>query len=193
MKHIKLLREHFAKMPVFTMRDVKLLLGRKASGKYVDLLLHNLVESGELNRISKGVYTFRTETQLVGFAFQPFYYGLQDALSLHNLWEQETTPVVITPRRVRKGMRNFLGSNYLVRTINRNMFFGFKLLKYFDLWIPVSTPEKTLIDFVYFREPLTKEALQELKKKINKKTFKEFLKRTPKHTKEKIKTLLKQK
>lgn len=191
MKHIKLLREHFAEIPVFTTRDAKLLLGKKTSKKYVDLLLHNLVSRGDLNRITKGVHTFRKETQLVGFAFQPFYYGLQDALSLRNLWEQETNPVVITARRADPGTRRFLDNNYLVRRIRRNMFFGFENIKYFDLWIPVSTPEKTLIDFVYFREPLSKEALKELKKKINEKTLRDLLKRTPKHTREKVELLLK--
>ncbi len=191
MKHVKLLRAQFGKKLVFTARDVKMLLGKKTSSKYLNLLLHNLVKSGELNRISKGTYTFRSEVQLVGFAFQPFYYGLQDALSLRNLWEQETNAVVITPRRVRKGIRTFLGSNYLVRTIDRKMFFGFELAKYFDIWIPVSTPEKTLIDFVYFREPLSKDALKELKKKINEKILKEFLKRTSKRTRETVLKLLK--
>lgn len=190
MKHIKPLREHFRKMPIFTATDAKLFLGKKTTKKYVDLLLHNLVKSGELNRISKGTYSFRTEAQLVGFAFQPFYYGLQDALSLRNLWEQETNPIVITARRADPGTRKFLDNNYLVRRIRRDMFFGFENIKYFDLWIPVSTPEKTLIDFVYFREPLAKEALKELSKKINEKTLKEFLKRIPKRIREKVLKLL---
>ena len=47
------------------------------------------------------------------------------------------------------------------------MFFGFQPLKFYDAWLPVSTPEKTLIDFVYFRQPLPKEALEELLKKID--------------------------
>ncbi len=191
MKHVKLIREHFVKVPVFSTRDVKLLLGKKASAKYLDLLLHNLVKSGELNRISKGFYTFESDAQLVGFAFQPFYYGLQDALSLHNLWEQETNPIVITPRRVDPGTREFLGNNYLLRRINRDMFFGFEMVRYFNFWIPVSTPEKTLIDLVYFKEQISKEVLKELKKHIDEKKMAEFLKRTPKHTRKKVQALLK--
>ncbi len=191
MKHIELVRTHFKKTPVFTLRDVAIFIGKKASRNYLQVLLHNLVKSGELKRIAKGHYTFHEEMQVVGFAFQPFYYGLQDALSLLNLWEQETNPIVITPRKVRKGLRTFLGNNYLVRTIDRNMFFGFEMAKYFDFWIPVSTPEKTLIDFVYFKEPLSRGVLKELKKNVDKKKLNEFLKRTSPYTRKKVEALLK--
>ena len=63
----------------------------------------------------------------------------------------------------------------------------FETLKYYDLYIPVSTPEKILIDFIYFKEPLTKETMKELKKHINKKTLDSYLK------KEKLPSALKQK
>ena len=177
-------------MPVFTMRDAKLFLG-KTSHNYLYLLIHNLLKTGELKRITKGVYTFHEEAQLVGFAFEPFYYGLQDALSLHNLWEQETNPIVITTRNIRSGTRNFEGSNYIVRHVNRKIFYGFDIIKYFNYWIPVSTIEKTLIDFVYYREPLSKETVNEIKRKINHEKLNEYLKRTPAKIREKVLKLLK--
>jgi hypothetical protein len=56
-----------------------------------------LLRSGRIYKITRGSYTFYDEVQYAGFAFQPFYYGLEDALSLLGLWKQETNPVIITP------------------------------------------------------------------------------------------------
>ncbi|PIN82780.1 hypothetical protein COV61_04960 [Candidatus Micrarchaeota archaeon CG11_big_fil_rev_8_21_14_0_20_47_5] len=181
MKYLKEFRERFAKREVFTSRDVKMYLGEMgASDEYVNLLLHNLVKRGEIKRIKKGAYTFSDEITCVGFAYSPFYYGLQDALSVHNLWEQEANPIVITPRRVRQGMRSFEGRNYLVRRIERKMFFGFGQKKCSGRVLPVSDMEKTLIDFFYFRERLSGEVVKEMKGKVKRKVLEEYLKRCPK-------------
>ncbi|MEW6528455.1 MAG: type IV toxin-antitoxin system AbiEi family antitoxin domain-containing protein [Candidatus Micrarchaeota archaeon] len=180
MKYIAKVREHFRRVPVFTISDLKVLFRKIGISKsYLRLLIHNLLAKGEIKKISRGIYSFRSETEVVGFGFRPFYYGLQDALSLHNLWEQETNPVVITPRKVRSGIRNFEGANYVIRRIKREMFFGFTLIKYSDFWIPVSNIEKTVIDFVYFRQQLNIEVLKEIRKKLDWKTLKSYLKRCP--------------
>lgn len=187
MKYIAGVRDHFRKVPAFSLSDLKVFLGKKGiSTAYLRLLVHNLLAKGELKRISRGVYSFSSETQIVGFGFKPFYYGLQDALSLHNLWEQETNPVVITPRKVRSGVRKFDGSNYVVKRISRKMFFGFETVKYAGFWVPVSGFEKTLIDFVYFRQPLSKDVSKELWKRVNRKKLREYLKQCPKWVKQNL-------
>jgi len=181
MRYIKELREHFKNRVVFTISDLKIFLKPKGISRgYLHLLLHNLISKGEIKRITKGVYTFRDEIEVVGFASEPFYYGLQEALSLKNLWEQETNPVVITPRKVRSGIKNFEGKNYVVKRINRKMFFGFEWFKYEDFWIPVSDAEKTLIDFIYFKESLDMETLKEIKRRLDEKRLRAYLKRSPK-------------
>lgn len=193
MKYAKEFRQHFAKAQAFTARDARIFLrGKGASSQYSKLFLHNLVRRGELHSITKGVYTFHEEMQAVGMAYAPYYYGLQDALSLQGVWEQETNPVLITPRKVRPGMRTFLGNNYLVRRIARKMFFGFTAVKYGEFWINVSDPEKTLVDFCYFMAPLSKEALEELKGKIDRKKLAQYLKRTPGQTKKRVEKMLAQ-
>ncbi|HIH22497.1 TPA: hypothetical protein HA238_02110 [Candidatus Micrarchaeota archaeon] len=167
---------HFGNLPAFTITDLRVFL-KGIKPRYLNLLIHNLRSKHGLRRIVKGVYTFKEEMQVVGFGFRPFYYGLQDALSLRGLWEQETNPVVITPRKMRSGMRHFIGGNYLVRHISRRMFFGFEMIKYYDFWIPVSDNEKTLIDLIYFKEPVPGELFQN----INKKKLRIYLKRCPGH------------
>jgi len=181
MKYAGEFREHFGKRKIFTSRDVSLYFAKLGiSNGYRDVLLHNLAKKGELKKIKKGTYTFSSEITCAGFAYSPFYYGLQDALSMHNLWEQETNPIVITPQRARQGMRSFEGNNYLVRRISRSMFFGFSQVKYGGSFVPVSDVEKTLIDFFYFKEPLSKEALMEIKARMDKKVLEDYLKRCPK-------------
>lgn len=191
MKYVRELREHFREAPAFTLLDLKVFLKAKGiSEGYLHVLVHNLLARGELKRIARGVFTFRDDAQVAGFGFTPFYYGLQDALSLRNLWEQESNPVVITPRKVRGGVREFLGRNYLVRRISPAMFFGFEMLRYADFWIPVSDAEKTLIDFAYFKEPLSGEALEGLRKRIDRKKLADYLKRCPRRVKTRMQKLL---
>jgi len=191
MKYINSAREHFKEKPVFSITDLRIFLSKKGISKnYSKLLIHNLIEKKQVFRLTKGFYSFQKELSVSGFAFSPFYYGLQEALSLRNLWEQETIPVIITPKKIRPGLRKIMDSNVLIRRINRKMFFGFESIKHFGLWIPVSNPEKTLIDFVYFNEPLSEETLKELKKKINRKKLSEYLKKCPENTAKKVKKLL---
>lgn len=192
MKHVGLVRKWLKRQPVFSIKDLRVLLAKNRISKpYSNLLVHNMLKSGELHRIAKGVYSFQSDAMVSGFAFSPFYYGLQEALSLRNLWEQETNPVIITPKKIRPGLRQIMGSNVLVRRISRKMFFGFDLVKYYDFWLPVSDAEKTLIDFVYFKEHLPKEALEELAAKINKKKLGQYLKKCNSKTSDKVKKLIK--
>ncbi len=192
MKYMRDFIGEFTERKTFTLRDVRIYLSdKKISKDYLRVFIHNLLKKGKIKRITKGVYTFMDEVEVVGFAFSPFYYGLQEALSLRNLWEQETNPIVITPRKVRSGLRVFQGRNFLVKKINRKMFFGFEMIKYYDFWIPVSDIEKTLIDFVYFRQPLSKEVVTEMKKKIRPKIMKQYLVRCPKYLSKRVKNLLK--
>lgn len=190
MKYVKAFREHFGAFPVFTMRDVRVFFGTSLGSAYSNLLLHNFLKRGELHRVAKGVYTFCEEMQVVGSAFQPYYYGLQDALSLHDLWEQETNPVVVTPRNVRSGIRVFLGNNYLVKRISRRMFFGFSSFRYHDSWINLSDLEKTLIDFVYFKQPISEDVLGELKPRLDRKKLSSYLKICPAWVGKRVNTLL---
>ena len=191
MKYASGIRSRFRDAPAFTVRDLKVFLeGKKIGEAYLHLLVHNMLASGELKRITRGVYTFRDDVQVAGFGFTPFYYGLQDALSLHGFWEQEANPVIITPRRVRQGVREFNGRNFVLRRIERKMFFGFSMQRSSGLWIPVSDPEKTLIDFAYYREPLGKDALAALSEKIDRKRLAAYLARSPARVRRRVRGML---
>jgi len=191
MKYMQKLETAFKDKPVFTLKELKMVFSKISRG-YSKLLIHNLLKKKKIKRITAGKYTFKDDVEVVGFAFQPFYYGLQEALSLRNMWEQETNPIVITATKVRNGIRTFDGRNYLVKKISRNKFFGIEMIKYYDFWIPVSDIEKTLIDFAYFRQRIPVEAVKEMKKMIKKEVLEEYLKRYPKRVSVTVKRILKE-
>ena len=183
--------EAFSRVPSFNSIELDLLLSSSdTSANYRKLLVHNLIGTGRLRRISKGIYTFLDDVEVVCFAYRPSYYGLQEALSLLDLWEQETNPVVITPLHVLQGIRTFDGRNYLVRRINRRMFFGVDLIRYPDFWVPVSDIEKTLIDFVYFGEFLPEDTLMRIRRNINREKLGRYLAISPAFVRTGVKRLL---
>ena len=194
MKFMKQLTENFSKKPAILIDEVKLFLDRRnASEGYYKLLIHNLLKSNRIYKITRGAYTFHDEVQYSGFAFHPFYYGLEDALTLRGLWEQETNPVVITPRKVRNGVRQFDSRNYVVRNIKRNMFFDYSLLQYGQFYIPVSDIEKTLIDLVYFDIRVPDETLVNVIKKLNRDIFNTYLTEIPENLSKRLRKVVSKK
>ena len=178
MKYMTEFKENFSSKPAFSSYEVKNFFSfREGPDGYYKTILNNLVRSGRIFRITRGHYTFYNEVQFTGFAFKPFYYGLQDALSLTNIWEQETNPVIITPRKVRSGTRIFEGRNYLIRWIDRKMFFGYSLLSYGDFFIPVSDVEKTIIDIVYYHEFVPEDIKEVLMERVRENILQEYLSR----------------
>ena len=163
--------------PVFSIRDIRIILSSQGAGAgYAYTLLHNMAARKEITRITRGIYTFHSDVRVVGFAFAPFYYGLEDALSIKGMWEQGANPVIITHRKTRIGTRAFLQRNYVIHRIDLKHFFGFELVKYGDLWIPVSDAEKTIIDFVYFNHYLRPDILNKLKRDADVGKIKRYLK-----------------
>jgi len=51
-------------------------------------------------------------------------------------------------------------------------------VKYGGRDVPVSDREKTLLDFVYFRQPLEKEVLRVLKRRVDKKKLRSYLRQS---------------
>jgi predicted transcriptional regulator of viral defense system len=178
MKYLKFVRENFndSKFPVFKLSELRTSLGlRGISDSYLKRMVNYLSGRNEIKRVIKGVYTFHDDISVVGFAFKPFYYGLENALTIRKLWEQSTNPVVITTKNVRTGIRKFGDGNYNVERLDRKLFFGYELVKYYDFWIPVSDYEKTLIDFVYFNHEIRKDVLVMIKRSLNRDRLNNYL------------------
>ncbi|GBE19297.1 hypothetical protein BMS3Abin17_00017 [archaeon BMS3Abin17] len=186
-KYLNEITDLFEKSPVVNFSSIERIINKKKKSKgYAKQLVRNLILREKVKKLSKGFYTKYDDSSLAVFCFKPAYLGLQDALSFHNLWEQETISVIITARKVRQGIRKVLGVNVLVRRINKKYLFGFDYIKCGDFYLPVSDIEKTFIDMIYFKEKIDKETLKNIKSKINKKKLSSYLRFYPKMIRKRI-------
>ncbi len=182
MKQIQKVRDYFTRTPVGDVGSVKKLTG---SSEYAYLILNTLLKKGEIIRITRGYYSIHKDPEVAVYCFKPAYIGLHDALSLHNLWEQETAPVIITARKIRAGARKVGSSNMILRRIGPKYFFGFVYFKSGELALPVSDVEKTFIDLFYFRE-MRNDILKLFRKKLDKKKLAAYLKKYPMKFRKKV-------
>ena len=190
-KHIKKIEELFKKSPVVSYSSIERIIRDKKKSQYTKQLVRNLVLKGKIKRLTKGFYSLKENPQLSVFCFKPAYFGLQDALSFHNLWEQETILVIITTRKIRSGIRKVLGMNILIRRIQKRYLFGFDYMQQGDNYFPYSDIEKTFIDMVYFKENLNEETLKNIMEKIDKKKLDSYLKNYPERIKKMVLRYLK--
>jgi len=173
----------FNKSPVVNFDSLQRIIGNKS---YAKLSLNNLIKKGSVMRLSKGCYTSHNDVSLAVFCFKPAYLGLESALSLHGLWDQETIPIIVTSKKVRQGKRIIDGKNFFIRRIKTNFVFGFSHHKEGDFYIPYSDIEKTFIDMVVFRKKISPEVLLKFRKKVNRKILRDYLKSYPKNIKNRV-------
>lgn len=157
--------------------------------RYAWVLMNYLVRRGEVNKLTRGYYTIHEDPSLFVYCMKPAYLGLQDAMSFHNLWEQETVPIVITCRRVRTGVRKVLGHNVIVRRISPKYFFGYEFYQSGDFLLPVSNVEKTFLDMIYFGE-IRRDIARLFKPKLSLQKIRVYLAKYPPRFRQKALDLL---
>lgn len=190
-KYIRETEALFKKSPVVDFKSVaRLVKSKKNAGQYTKQLVRNLLLKGRIKWLAKGYYTIHDDPSLAVFCFAPAYLGLQDALSFHGAWEQETIPVIITSRRVRPGMRRIIGTNVLVRRIDRKYLFGFDYCEQGEFHLPYSDLEKTLIDMLYFKENLSDGTIKAVAKGLDRKKLESYLRKYPKAFRERVRALM---
>lgn len=188
--YLKKIESLFEKSPVIEFKSIERIVGKTKKSNYAKLLVYNLLKKNKINKIGKGIYTKHNETSLAVFSFKPAYLGLQSALSYYGVWEQETIPVVITTKKVRRGIRSIIGGNILLRNIDKKHFFGFEYLKDGEFYLPYSDLEKTFIDMIVFNQKFDELALKKIKKKLNKQRLSNYLKKYPLNIKKRVMKLL---
>ena len=193
MKYTNQFLRYFDAFPVFSVRDVKLfLLKNGANVHYYKIFIYNMVKSGKVHTIGRGCYTLHDDPMVAGFAFSPFYYGMETALTYYKLWNYMTPISIITTKRVRKGNIELLGRNVTVRRIQKNKFFGYTMVDYGGgPYIPMADIEKTLIDSVYFHSHFSRDVYSEIVKRIDRKRLDGYLKRYSKIVKKQVNNVIK--
>jgi|SRR3989344_370083 len=184
-KYINKIRVFFKQSPVVSISSLKKFINKK-NKNYINLLINNLIKKEEIKKLTKGFYTIHEDSSLIVFCFKPSYLGLQNALSFHNLWEQETNPIIITTKNIRIGIRKVFNRNIIMKRILPDYFFGFDYYKDGDFYLPYSDIEKTFIDMIYFRQPLDEEIVRNFRKKIDIKKLDLYLKKYPKKFRKKV-------
>ena len=186
-KYIDKVREYLRKTPIANMNSISALLPNR---NYAYVVVDHLLKRGEMWRITRGYYTVHEEPSLLVYCLKPAYLGLQDAMSFHDLWEQETNPIIITARKVRTGVREVLGQNVWVRRISPKYLFGYDYLASGEFLFPVSDVEKTLIDMVYFGE-MKEDTVKRFRGEIDRKKMERYLKKYGRRFRGKILEILK--
>ncbi len=185
--------EKFSGYPVFTNRDVRLFLGRKAKAANVARLLSHMKRAGRIHQVVRGVYSATVDERVSGFAFQPFYYGTLYALTLRELWTQNSRPEIITLKKIRKSGILIFGGKVGVKLhhLTPKRFFGFDMLVVGGMKVPVSDPEKTLIDLFFYKIRLPIQEYDGILNAINVKKLDSYLKAYDGHTRKTVMNFVK--
>jgi predicted transcriptional regulator of viral defense system len=190
--HLEKIERLFDKSQVVDFKSIERVVGVKKKSSYAKLLVSNLVKKGKIKKIGKGFYTKHSESSLAVFAFQPAYLGLQCALSHHGVWEQATIPVILTTKKVRRGIRRIMESNVLVRNIDKKYFFGFGYEKEGEFYLPYSDLEKTLIDLLVFNQKISGQIVEKIKQKLDENKLNEYLRKYSAKLRKRVEKRLKQ-
>ncbi len=167
--------KYFSKQTVFTIGDAKRFMAHiGGSNQYTRVFLHNMVSKGRLYRLNKGFYSFQKNEAVYGFAFRPFYYGMEYAMTIRKLWSQQSNPVIVTCTSTNQGGRQINGTRVEIHRISKKAFFGFDYMVYSGIYVPVSVPEKILLDFFYFRTKLHRDYIDVLLNSSDRKTLIEY-------------------
>jgi len=129
-------------VPVFSLADVSQIVSGK---EYAKKLLRKMVLSNEIRRIKKDKYTFYSDPFLIStFLNKPSYISSVSALSYHKIISQIPKDVFCFTLKKEKNI-HFISE---IRFIQTKYFFGFDDLEYLNFKIPISTPEKAIIDSI---------------------------------------------
>ncbi len=175
-RHLDEVKRFAEATPVFRLKDIEMIVGDRS---YAAVLLHRMEKRRQLVRVTKGWYSRYDDPAVAVFSFKPAYLGLQNALSVRNMWEQETNVVIVSTRRIRTGLRRMTNANVVLHRIEQRYFFGYEFVRQGDYYVPVSDLEKTLIDLVYFGEFPGREELREALGRVNKEKIARYLREYP--------------
>jgi predicted transcriptional regulator of viral defense system len=181
------LLRRFKSWPTFTALDAYRHIkkvSRSATRTSVQVTLFRLVRDGRLYRVAKGVFSLRDNAEYTGFAFSPFYYGGLSALMIRDLIDDQVKLEIMTTKTVRKShMALFDGSvEVILHHVSSARYFGFDMIAYGGIEVPVSNPEKTLIDLFYYGIRLPIQDYSELLRVVSREKVRGYLKVYDKHT-----------
>ena len=157
--------------PVFTVRDIAGVLGKKMN--YAYLVAHRLKKAKAIYEIEKGKYSLEEDPFLVAsWVVWPSYLSCWAALNYYKLTEQlPFTLQVVTTRKRKRKVISFANAKIEFIRVKKPAFFGFRRVLYRDKEIFVAEKEKALVDALATRKMTLGEALEIIRsngRKLNK-------------------------
>jgi len=163
--------------PVFGVSD---LIYQNIPQQYAKKILHELYKSGKITRVERGKYTILDDPLIIATHLtEPCYLSMWSALSIHKLTTQIPFSVEIVTTRKRFNRKIvFKDTPIIFYTAQPKMLYGYENIIWKEnVRIPVSKPEKIVIDALYFNKiPL--EDLSELMDMMDKKILRLYAKLT---------------
>lgn len=141
-------------LPVF---DVSLLQTSGLDKAYAALVLHRWENKGLVVRLKRGLYTLTNERRtqpisvpwLANTLYSPSYLSLEFMLSWYDLIPEQTRLATSVTRLKTAEFKNHFGT-FSYRNLQKKFFFGMTEILDNNTSILVATPEKALIDTIYF-------------------------------------------
>ncbi|MFH1782755.1 MAG: hypothetical protein ABH848_03965 [Candidatus Omnitrophota bacterium] len=136
---------------IFTPLDVARIMDK--SEVAVRFFLHRYTKRGALVYLKKGFYALKakmpSELEIANKIYAPSYISLEYALSFYKIIPETVYTVTSITT---KATREFTVSNiiYKYNKIRKDLFFGYEPIKKDNVLILIATPEKALVDYLYF-------------------------------------------
>ncbi|MFC1522296.1 type IV toxin-antitoxin system AbiEi family antitoxin domain-containing protein [Elusimicrobiota bacterium] len=136
---------------VFTDKEFRQLLGLSPSA--AKFMLIRYTARGLLTRLRRGLYCIRDSSPssfvLANRLYKPSYISMETALSYYHLIPESVHAVVSVSA---KPTREFdvMGTAYIYRTIKRDSYRGYRMIKIGNENVLLAEKEKALADYLYF-------------------------------------------
>jgi len=119
--------------------------------------LSRWAKEGKVIRLKKGLYTLPRHKQkkepslmfISNILYSPSYISLEYALSFYDLIPERTVTLTAISTHKTKYFRNSLGT-FEYRSVKSSLFFGHERDSRFEPAVLIATPEKALLDKIYF-------------------------------------------
>ncbi len=132
--------EELGKLPVFSFSDFRKL----ARSSYSKALLIKLANEGIIHRLKRNRYSTHTDPYLVcPWLYSSSYIGSYSALYLRGMITQLPQDIICFTQKNPLSLSAF-GTKIIYK--HTKHFFGYEKMEYNNFMLPVSTPEKALID-----------------------------------------------
>jgi len=181
-------------LKIFSINDLKILFSGY-SIEYLRLKINRWIKHGYLKNLKKGLYVFSDENidefEIASRLVCPSYISLESALSHYSIIPDVSSQVTSITT---KNTNNFIINKtiYSYSHVKNELFSDFIELR--D-GIFIASPEKTILDFLYFRNPTEDDQFferlnQEILKNLNIKQLKKLSEKFPLKTQKLIKFLI---